>query len=311
MCRIVAKTKGMSREEWLKLRRIGIGGSDAGSLCGVNPYGNAMTVYRDKTSERIEEEESTESIRIGHDLEDYVAKRFMEATGLKVRRTNVMYQSEEYPFMIGDVDRLVVGEDAGLECKTTSAYNADKWKNGNIPLHYVLQCLHYMIVTGKRHWYIAALIMGREFVYRKIPYNEALASQLIQIEQNFWMNYIRKKKIPSPDGTKIYDEILQRYFEVTKNTSEIQLIGFDERLQKREKIVEQIAKLEQEKKKIEQEVKLYMKDSEKAYSEKYYVQWNAINTTRLDTNRIKAELPDVYKKYSKLVVSRRFEVKAA
>ena len=42
--------------------------------------------------------------------------------------------------MIADVDRLIVGEDAGLECKTASAYNADKWKDGDIPLHYVMQC---------------------------------------------------------------------------------------------------------------------------------------------------------------------------
>ena len=60
-----------------------------------------------------------------------------------------MYRSKEHPFMIADVDRLVVGEDAGLECKTASAYNADKWADGNIPLHYVMQCYHYMAVTGK------------------------------------------------------------------------------------------------------------------------------------------------------------------
>ena len=63
----------------------------------------------------------------------------MEATGLKVRRSNFMYRSVENPFMIADVDRLVAGEDAGLECKTASAYNADKkcaarcWKNISIP----------------------------------------------------------------------------------------------------------------------------------------------------------------------------------
>ena len=70
--------------------------------------------------------------------------------------------------MIADVDRLVVGEDAGLECKTASACNADKWKDGDIPLHYVMQCCHYMAVTGKRIWYIAAVILGREFVCRRL-----------------------------------------------------------------------------------------------------------------------------------------------
>lgn len=133
---------GIGHMEWLRLRKTGIGGSDAGSICGVNPYSSAIKVFKDKVSGEIGEE-NNEAIRIGHDLEDYVAKRFTEASGLKVRKSNYMYRSVEHPFMIADVDRLVVGEDAGLECKTASAYNADKWKDGDIPLHYVMQCYHY------------------------------------------------------------------------------------------------------------------------------------------------------------------------
>ena len=154
---------GVDTMEWLRLRKTGIGGSDAGAICGVNPYSSAMKVFQDKTSEDVETQ-NNEAIRIGHDLEDYVAKRFMEATGLKVRKSNFMYRSTEHPFMIADVDRLVVGEDAGLECKTASAYHADKWADGNIPLHYAMQCYHYMAVTGKRIWYLAVVILGREFV---------------------------------------------------------------------------------------------------------------------------------------------------
>ena len=112
-------TSGMSREEWLRLRKSGIGGSDAGSVCGQNPYASPMSVFRDKVSEGVEAEDN-ESMRQGRDLESYVARRFMEATGLKVRRSNQMYRSQEHPFMIADVDRIVVGENAGLECKTPS-----------------------------------------------------------------------------------------------------------------------------------------------------------------------------------------------
>ena len=151
---------GVDNAGWLRLRKTGIGGSDAGAICGVNPYSSAMKVFKDKTSGETEEQDN-EAVRIGHDLEDYVSQRFTEATGLKVRKSNFMYRSKEHPFMIADVDRLVVGEDAGLECKTASAYNADKWADGNIPLHYVMQCCHYMAVTGKRTWYIAAVILGK------------------------------------------------------------------------------------------------------------------------------------------------------
>lgn len=162
----VISTAGMSRDDWLKLRKTGIGGSDAGALCGLNPYRSVMNVFESKTSDGLNETDN-EAVRQGNDLEDYVARRFCEATGLKVRRSNAMYRSREYPFMIADVDRLIVGGKAGLECKTASAYNADKWKDGAVPEHYLLQCYHYMAVTGKREWYIAVVILGKEFKYAK------------------------------------------------------------------------------------------------------------------------------------------------
>lgn len=303
-------TAGMDNRQWLMLRKSGIGGSDAGAVCGVNPYSSAMNVFRDKTSEDVEELDN-EAIRIGHDLEQYVAERFMEATGLKVRRSNFMYRSKEHPFMIADVDRLVVGEDAGLECKTASAYNADKWANGNIPLHYVMQCYHYMAVTGKRTWYIAAVILGREFTYRKLEWDDELVSRLIVVEGDFWENHVAKGVIPPPDGSKACDEVIAQYFHTAKKASPVELVGFDEKLNRREKILSDIVRLQEEQKQIEQEVKLFMGDNQYAASGRYSVSWGNIDSVRLDSQRIKAERPEIYADYAKPSHYRRFEVKAA
>ena len=145
----IAATKNMPREQWLQLRKQGIGGSDAGVVCGVNPYRSAFNVYHDKISEELSEAEDNEHMRQGRDLEDYCARRFSEATGLKVRRTNYLYRHETYDFMIADLDRVIVGENAGLECKTASAWSADKWKSvDTVPEAYILQCQHYMAVIG-------------------------------------------------------------------------------------------------------------------------------------------------------------------
>lgn len=301
---------GMSNTDWLRLRKTGIGGSDAGAVCGMNPYSSAMKVFQDKTAEEVEELDN-EAVRIGHDLEDYVAQRFTEASGLKVRKSNFMYRSEENPFMIADVDRLVVGEDAGLECKTASAYSADKWKDGDIPLHYIMQCYHYMAVTGKRTWYIAAVILGKEFVYRKIVWNDELIARLTEIERDFWENHVMTGVMPAPDGSKACDEVLDRYFGSARKGSAISLEGFDEKLNRRAKIMEQINRLQQEQNSIEQEVKLYMQDNEFAASDSYRVSWSNVETTRLDTKRIKEEQPEIYRDYAKQTVSRRFQVKAA
>ena len=303
-------TADMSNEEWLRLRKTGIGGSDAGSICGVNPFGSPMKVYYDKTSSNIEELDN-EAVRQGHDLEDYVAQRFMEETGLKVRRSNYMYRSRENPFMIADVDRLVIGEDAGLECKTASAYNADKWKDGEIPLHYILQCVHYMAVTGKRTWYLAVVILGQEFKYHKLVWDDELIGRLVRTERDFWENHVMAGNMPDPDGSEPCSEVLEQYFHTARRDSTIELVGFDEKLARREEILLQIAELEKEQRRIEQEVKLYMKDNERAFSRKYRVSWGNVETARLDAKRIRQEMPEVYRDYAKTSTSRRFQIKAA
>lgn len=140
-------TLHLDRKEWLRYRKQGIGGSDAGAVCGFNKYRTAMQVYYDKTSDEIEEFDN-EAMRLGRDLEEYVAKRFTEATGKKVRRANAMFYDEKNPFMLADVDRMVVGENAGLEIKTASPYVKSEWADDKIPLSYQMQCFHYMSVTG-------------------------------------------------------------------------------------------------------------------------------------------------------------------
>lgn len=213
--------------------------------------------------------------------------------------------------MIADVDRLVVGEDAGLECKTASVYNADKWADGSIPLHYVMQCYHYMAVTGKKTWYIAAVILGKEFTYRKLEWDDELIERLVEIERDFWDNHVVQGIIPPPDGSRACDEVIQQYFHTAKKASAIRLTGFDEKLKRREEILGAISELQEEQKQIEQEVKLFMKENEFANSEAFRVSWKNIDSTRLDAERIRAERPELYVDYGKASHSRRFEVKAA
>ena len=195
-------TKGMPHEEWLRYRKLGLGGSDAGAVCGLNPYRTAMEVYLDKTSESVEDVDN-EAMRQGREFEEYVARRFTEATGKKVRRANFMYYDEGNPFMLADIDRMVVGENAGLECKTASPYLADKWKDGKIPISYQMQCYHYMSVCNADAWYIAVVIYGREFKYYRIERDEEALLDLQRMEQNFWENHVLKRILPKPDGSEL------------------------------------------------------------------------------------------------------------
>lgn len=301
---------GMPYEEWLLLRKTGIGGSDAGAICGLNPYSSPMKVYYEKTSERTEIQDN-EAMRVGRDLEEYVAKRFTEETGLKVRKSNYMYRSRRNPFMIADVDRLVVGEDAGLECKTANAYGADKWKDGAVPIHYYLQCQHYMSVTGKRYWYLAVLILGVGFQYRKLERDEELIENMITVESDFWYGHVIPKIVPEPDGSKICDEIINQYFGKSENQNSVILTGFDERLRRRAELNELIETMETERNQIDQEIKLFMGSNESACNEMYRVSWTNVLSSRIDTKRLKTEQPEIYKEYLKETSTRRFSVRAA
>ena len=275
----IAATKNMPRDQWLQLRKQGIGGSDAGAVCGVNPYRSAFNVYHDKISEELPEAEDNEHMRQGRDLEDYCARRFSEATGLKVHRTNYLYRHETHGFMIADLDRVIVGENAGLECKTASAWRADKWKNvDTVPEAYILQCQHYMAVMGYDSMYLACVVLGTDFVYFKINRNEELIANLIKVEQDFWENYVRKKVIPGPDGSKAYADMMSECFHARRNTS-IPLIGFDEALDRRKELGQLISKMETEKKQIDQRLKLYLSENEVAESSKYRVTWKLSEAT--------------------------------
>ncbi|WP_312433288.1 YqaJ viral recombinase family nuclease [Lacrimispora sp.] len=303
-------TADLSHEDWLRLRKTGIGGSDAGAICGLNPYVSPMGVFYEKTREEVETYDN-ESMRQGRDLEEYVARRFMEETGLKVRRSNAMYQREEYPFMLANVDRLISGENMGLECKTASAYNADKWTGDSVPAHYEIQCHHYMAVTGAEAWYLAVLIMGREFKYKRIDRDEELIQNLISIEREFWEEHVLTGNMPDPDGSDISNEVINRYFPTAVKKS-IPLPSYlNEQLKRREEINRLTKKLEQEQNQIEQQIKIFMGEYEEAFNEHYKVSWSNVDTVRIDSKRLKEERPDLYRDFAKSSQSRRFTVKAA
>lgn len=300
----------LDRGDWLKLRKTGIGGSDAAAVCNLNPYSSPMKVFMDKTSEEINEED-TESMRQGRDLENYVAQRFSEETGFKVRRSNFMYRSRKHAFMLADVDRLLVGVDAGLECKTANAFNADKWDGENTPVHYYIQCQHYLAVTGKKFWYIAVLILGIGFKYRKIERDEELIRNLIFLEGKFWTDNVLARTLPTPDGSEDCDKMLARLFKNVRKGASIPLIGFDEELKRRVELDVLIKRLEQERNEIDQNLKMYLAENEMAENSNYRVSWKSVESSRVDTKLLKEKKPEIYKEFLQTSFSRRFSVKAA
>ena len=309
MKRLISTVK-LDKTAWLSYRKQGVTGSDVGAITGMHPYVSAIQVYQDKITDEIEEYDN-ESMRQGRDLEEYVAQRFTETTGLKVRRANAIYQNEEHPIMLADFDRLIVGQRAGLECKTVSAYSSDKWKDGAIPLHYQMQVQHYLAVSGFDCWYIAALILGKELIIRKIERDEELIQYLITIEERFWNEHVIPRIMPEPDGSSKCSELIAKMYFKSDAQKAIELYGFSDMLNRRAELAELISKMEKEKDSIDQRIKLEMQDAAYARTDNYKISWLSSETTRLDTKRLKEEQPEMYDKYCKTTSSRRFMITAA
>lgn len=190
-----------NRKNWLDTRMQGIGGSDAAVIMGDNPWKSPYALWLEKTGQAQPEDLSnSEPVYWGTVLEEPVAKRFCEVTGKKVRRAGMM-RNRFNSWMLANVDRLVIGEKAGLECKTTNAFSADQWKEDELPTNYYWQCQHYMMCTGLPVWYIAVLIGGNHFDYKAVPRCEADIAALYDAEKQFWMVNVQGRIAPDLDGS--------------------------------------------------------------------------------------------------------------
>ena len=88
--KVVVKTNDLSREEWLKYRTQGIGGSDVSIIAGINPYKSVHQLWLEKTGQTQPEEGDSEYTHFGTLLEPIVRREFTERTGLKVRQKNML-----------------------------------------------------------------------------------------------------------------------------------------------------------------------------------------------------------------------------
>ncbi|WP_436875356.1 YqaJ viral recombinase family protein [Mammaliicoccus sciuri] len=302
-------TKNMSRQEWLKLRQTGIGGSDAGTILGINKWKSPIQLYFEKTQPELKQEIDNEYIYWGNVLEDVVAKEFTERTGKKVRKVNKMFRHPKYNFMLANIDRAVVGEKAVLECKTTSEYNKEAWKEDEIPDSYIAQVQHYMAVTGYEKGYIAVLIGGNKFIWKEIERDEELINIIIQEEKYFWENYILGDDIPPVDGSVATTEFMKFKYQDSVDTQAV-LDENDEMIIKAlNQIKEEEKELKEQKAKYENQIKNKLGENHFGISQNYQVLWKPQKSSRFDRKKFKEEYPELDEQYTRTTESRVMRIK--
>ncbi len=292
MPRILAKTNEITHDEWLAFRRTGIGGSDAGTVCGLHPYVSKIELWADKTG-RLPEKEDTEAMRTGRDLEEYVARRFCEATGKKVRRRNAIFRHDKYDFILANIDREVDGEKAGLECKTTGVFNRSDFENGEIPLYYLCQCRHYMNVMSYDKMYLAVMVMGKAFYWFEIPYDKREGEALLDLEINFWNNHIIPDIRPEPDGSESAKAVLDRLFE-EREANTITLFEQDRTASEYAGVQAKIKKLESERERLKQILINALEKNERGITERFEIAYSARSSARVDSKLLRQKYPEIY-----------------
>jgi putative phage-type endonuclease len=196
-------TKGLTREQWLAIRRTGIGSSDVAACLGEDPFGKTpFALYQEKRGEWEPDDISDKiAVEVGNDLEEYCAQKFSERTGKKVRRDNFIRRNPQFPWMIANLDRRTVADNGDVpqivECKTSlgrMALFSDLWGedgSADVPEYIILQVTHQMIVDGSAPAYVPALLAGPRINVYSIPLNETIADAVIEGTRDMWRRIVK------------------------------------------------------------------------------------------------------------------------
>ena len=213
----LVKTNQLHRDDWLTVRKRGIGSSDAGAAVGLHPYKSQLELWMEKTGRdgglpKTDPNDEASPMYWGTLLESIVASHYTKRTGRRVRRINAVLQHPTEPWMLANIDREVTGSEEVqiLECKTAGMNGARLWKDG-VPEYVQLQVMHQLAVTGKQAADVAVLICGQELQIHRIERDESMIHRLMALERQFW-SYVERDQAPPVDGSDSADLALRALY---------------------------------------------------------------------------------------------------
>ena len=86
----------MDKNQWLKQRQRGIGGSDISAVLGVNPWKTSYDLWLEKTGRAPLETATTPAMQRGTILEPVVADLYAEETGRRLRKSNQILKHPDH-----------------------------------------------------------------------------------------------------------------------------------------------------------------------------------------------------------------------
>ncbi len=207
------------RDVFLQRRLSGIGGSDVSALLGLNKYTTQYELWLKKTG-RFEEnldEDQAERMDWGNTLEDVVAKKYAQRSGVKIQRINSQIVHPSCEIAIGNLDRVVLlpktlarwdgerikGAEKVLEVKTASAFteNGCEWGEpgtDKVPIHYFLQVRWYMGIAKLEQADIAVLFGGQKLKTYTVHHDQGFFDDLLNEAGEWWEKHVKADTPPEP-----------------------------------------------------------------------------------------------------------------
>lgn len=306
---VLVAPSGIPEDEWLELRKTGIGGSDVGALLGMSKYTSPYELYLEKRGELppIPRSDALERAAMwGHLHEPLIAARFSQLHGLKTRRIGLIRHIDD-GWRLANLDRQVCGcpdGPCGLEIKNRSAYKASEWgETGDpegVPDIEALQTHHYLAVTGYRHFHVAVLINGNDDRYFRVERDEDLIGDVVALETTFWKR-VQDGDPPPVDGSEASGELLAQLWTGQEAAERVvDPVTVAELIADRDRLDEQAAEVKTARDEISNQLKAMLGDAEVAVADGRPVfTWK--QNGAFAAARFRKAYPDLAAKYVRMV----------
>lgn len=203
--------KPKNRDEWLRARLNGIGGSDAGTVIGVNKYKTNVQLWEEKSGITIPEDISDKpAVAYGKNAEPHIRELFhLDYPDYQLEYHEFyMYVNDDSPFIFATLDGELTdknGRKGVLEIKTCTIQNSNQWTEweDKIPDTYYAQVLHQLAATDWDFVILRAYIRYckngalrvtiRDYLIEKADV-QADINYLIQRESEFWKDVTNKTR---------------------------------------------------------------------------------------------------------------------
>lgn len=209
-------------EEWHKARESGIGGSEVGTIVGLNPWDSAFALWARRTGQIPEKKLNGWAIRFGHAFEEPILRMWAaEHPEWKVMRTGT-YRSRRHSYQLANPDALAqhveTGEWMVIEVKTSR----NPWREA--PPAYVAQVQHYMDVMGIKRGVLVGVV-GWDWEERPIEADEFYQESLRDAAGRFW-DHLVKVAPPQWDGSKsTYEAVREMHPDIDVEAIDLGLLG--------------------------------------------------------------------------------------